>query len=36
MRSDKDDRNFPAIRLAATVKNDPPTELYRHRLKDPA
>ena len=34
MRSDKDDRNFPAIRLAETVKNGSPTELHRHKLKE--
>jgi hypothetical protein len=34
MRSDKDDRNFPAIRLAETVKNDSPTELHRYKLKE--
>ena len=33
MRSDKDDRNFPAIRLAETVKSDSPTELHWHKLK---
>ena len=36
MRSDKDDRNFPAIRLADAANIDLPTELHRHRLKDPA
>ena len=34
MRSDKDDRNFPAIRLAETAKNDSPTELHQHKLKE--
>ena len=34
MRSDKDDRNFPAIRLADAPNNDSPTELHRHKLKE--
>ena len=34
MRSDKDDRNFPAIRLAETANIDSPTELHRHKLKE--
>jgi hypothetical protein len=34
MRSDRDDRNFPAIRLAETVKNDSPTALHRNRLRE--
>jgi hypothetical protein len=34
MRSDKYDRNFPAIRLADAEKTDSPTELHRHKLKE--
>ncbi len=34
MRSDKDDRTFPAIRLAEAVKIESPTEVHRHRLKE--
>jgi hypothetical protein len=34
MRSDKNDKNFPAIRLAETAKNDSPTELHRGKLKE--
>jgi hypothetical protein len=34
MRSDKDDRNFPAIRLADTANIDSPTELHRRKLKE--
>jgi hypothetical protein len=34
MRSDKDDRNFPAIRLAEAAKNDSPTEIRRHKLRE--
>ncbi len=34
MRSDKDDRNFPAIRLAEAAKIESPTELHRHKLKE--
>ena len=34
MRSDKDDRNFPAIRLAETPKINSPTELHQHKLKE--
>ena len=34
MRSDKDDRNFPAIRLADAANIDSPTEVHRHKLKE--
>jgi hypothetical protein len=34
MHNDEDDRTFPAIRLAETVKNDSPTEHHRHKLKE--
>ena len=34
MRSDKDDRNFHAIRLADAPNIDSPTELHRHKLKE--
>ena len=34
MHSDKDDRNFPAIRLADAANSDLPTELHRHKLKE--
>ena len=34
MRHDKDDGNFPVIRLADAANIDSPTELHRHRLKE--
>ena len=34
MRSDKNDRDFPAIRLAETANIDSPTELRRRKLKE--
>lgn len=34
MRSDKDDRNFPAIRLADAANIDLPTEIHRHKLQE--
>ena len=34
MRSDKDDRNFPAIRLADAGNIASPLELHRHKLKE--
>ena len=34
MRNDRDDRNFPAIRLADASNFNSPTELHRYRLKE--
>ena len=34
MHSDRDDRNFPAIRLSDAAKSDLPTELHRYKLKE--
>lgn len=34
MHNDKNDRNFPAIRLAEAENIHSPTELHRHKLKE--
>jgi hypothetical protein len=34
MHHDKDDRNFPVIRLADAANIASPTELHRHKLKE--